>query len=301
LCMAQPEFKAILGEVQLCSGGGGKAAAGGKKGKASPKASPKAAPKAAPDASEPAGHYGPARVRAKKKEDVEMCAAIAGTGGHDDGVIIAPIDIEMELPDDDDEAYKKPDFAALKPLQMKGKKEVRRIAVPPNRLTPLKTVWQEVLEPLVMHLKLQVRMNMKRRCVEIRPSEETPDIGHLQKGADFLKAFMLGFEIKDAVALLRLDDLFIESFEVKDVKRLNGDHLSRCIARLAGKDGKTKYAIENATRTRLVIASDKIHILGSFSSMKLARSAVCSLILGSPPSKVYNHLRTVSRRVLEHV
>merc|ERR1711964_93503 len=148
---------------------------------------------------------------------------------------------------------------------------------------------------------LQVRMNTRRRCVELRSSEHTPDIAFLQKGADFLKAFMLGFEMKDAVALLRLDDLFIESFEVKDVKRLNGDHLARCIGRLAGKDGKTKFAVENATRTRIVLAESKIHILGSFANMKLARNAVCSLILGSPPSKVYSHLRTVSKRVLEHV
>merc|ERR1719201_2055051 len=103
-------------------------------------------------------------------------------------------------------------------------------------------------------MKLQVRMNTKRRCVEIRSSNHTDDIGSLQKAADFVKAFMLGFDVNDAIAMLRLDDLFIESFQVKDVKRLNGDHLSRCIGRLAGKGGKTKYAIENATRTRIVLA-----------------------------------------------
>ena len=38
----------------------------------------------------------------------------------------------------------------------------------------------------------------------------------IQKGADFLKAFMLGFDLNDAIAMMRLDDLFIESFDIKD-------------------------------------------------------------------------------------
>merc|ERR1712203_72775 len=149
--------------------------------------------------------------------------------------------------------------------------------------------------------KLQVRMNTKRRAVEIKSSENTDDIGSLQKGADYMKAYMLGFDQADAVALLRLDDLFIESFEVKDVKRLQGDHLSRCIGRIAGKDGKTKYAIENATRTRISLCDDKIHILGSFANIRLARDSICNLILGSAPSKVYTKLRTVSKRMQERI
>ncbi|KAK8691121.1 hypothetical protein V6N13_074640 [Hibiscus sabdariffa] len=82
---------------------------------------------------------------------------------------------------------------------------------------------------------------------------------------------MLGFDVPDAIALLRLDELYVESLEIKDVKTLRGEHLS-------GKGGKTKFAIENATKTRIVIAD----ILGSFANIKIAKDSLCSLILGSP-------------------
>lgn len=69
---------------------------------------------------------------------------------------------------------------------------------------------------------LQIRYNVRSKQVEIRLGSETRDPSNLQRGADFVRAFVLGFEVEDALALLRLDDLFIESFEVNDVKTLKG-------------------------------------------------------------------------------
>jgi RNA-binding protein PNO1 len=166
-------------------------------------------------------------------------------------------------------------------------------------MTPLKHSWPKIYPPLVEHLNLQVRMNTKSRAVELRTSRHTTSPDALQKGEDFLRAFTLGFDVDDAIALLRLDDLYIETFEIKDVKTLQGEHLGRAIGRIAGKDGKTKFAIENTSRTRVVLADSKVHILGGYGNIRIAREAVVSLILGKPPGKVYGNLRGVAGRMKE--
>lgn len=85
----------------------------------------------------------------------------------------------------------------------------RQVRIPPHRMTPLKSQWPRIYPPLVEHLKLQVRMNVKRKAVELRTSRHTTDPESIQRGVDFLTAFVCGFDVDDAIALLRLDDLYI--------------------------------------------------------------------------------------------
>merc|ERR1719167_1028114 len=208
----------------------------------------------------------------------------------------------MALADDSEDVVLqqlKPTFAPLKKEKLADGTEIRKVPVPQHRYSPLKEHWLKIFEPIVEHLKLQVRFNLKSKCVEIRTCKDTVDIQNLQKAADFVRAFILGFEVEDALALVRLDDLFIDSFVVQDVKMLKGDHLARAIGRVAGKGGRTKYTVENVTKTRIVVADAKIHILGSYQNIAIARRAICNLILGSPPSKVYGTLRSVAARSAE--
>jgi len=216
--------------------------------------------------------------------------ATASTEGDEDAVMIDP-----SAP----ETASIPAFPPL-PAAAQGattKSETRRIPIPPHRMTPLKKDWINIFSPLTEMLGLQVRMNVQRKSVEMRTSKQTKEVGALQRGADFVKAFALGFDVNDSLALLRMDDLYLDSFEIKDVKTLHGDHLARAIGRIAGHEGKTKFTIENTSRTRIILADTKIHILGSFQNIKIARDAIVSLILGSPPGKVYAGLRTVGARM----
>ncbi|XP_077210293.1 uncharacterized protein LOC143845762 [Tasmannia lanceolata] len=194
----------------------------------------------------------------------------------------------------------KPKFEPLKAHETSnGRVQFRKVSVPTHRFTPLRKAWMEIYTPIYEQMKIDIRMNLKARKVELKTRSDTPDVSNLQKCADFVHAFMFGFDIIDAIALLRLDDLYVDSFEIKDVKTLRGEHLSRAIGRLSGKGGKTKFAIENSTKTRIVIADTKIHILGSFLNIKVARDSLCSLILGSPAGKVYSKLRAVTSRLAE--
>ncbi len=98
---------------------------------------------------------------------------------------------------------------------LQGGAEVRKVPVPSHRYTPLKDNWMKIFDPVVKNMNLQIRFNLKSRQVEIRATDQTEDVSSLQKATDFVRAFVMGFDVDDALALLRLDDLFLDSFEIQ--------------------------------------------------------------------------------------
>lgn len=135
----------------------------------------------------------------------------------------------------------KPRFAPARDIGSVARIESRKVPIPPHRMSPLKSTWPKIYPVVVEHLNLAIRMNVKSKAVELRTTRKTTDTGALQKGADFITAFALGFDVDDAIALLRLDDLYIETFEIKDVKTLEGDHKGKLHGRLAVLAQPTRF------------------------------------------------------------
>ena len=50
--------------------------------------------------------------------------------------------------------------------------------------------------------------------VEMRTCEQTIDAGAIERGSEFVKAVTIGFSVKDSLSLLRLDNIFLKSFDI---------------------------------------------------------------------------------------
>ncbi|KAL4588443.1 hypothetical protein LXL04_001333 [Taraxacum kok-saghyz] len=170
----------------------------------------------------------------------------------------------------------KPNFKPLTAHEVSdGQVQFRKISVPKHRYTPLKKSWMDIYTPIYDQMKVDIRMNVKTRNVELMTRRNTPDVNNLQKSADFVHAFMLGFDVIDAVALLRMDELYVDSFEIKDVKTLKGEHLSRAIGRLSGKGGKV-YSKLRAVTSRL--AERRSTASGARKPNEAAFKAACPIV-----------------------
>ena len=54
--------------------------------------------------------------------------------------------------------------------EVRSKSDLVHISVPPHRIAPLKQNWELIVKTIVEHMKLQIRMNTKKKAVEIKVS-----------------------------------------------------------------------------------------------------------------------------------
>lgn len=150
-------------------------------------------------------------IEALAAEASERHAAAGGEGAGHGGAGTG----EDDMDDGGAAAAPRPDFAPLSHAEASGGMvEYRKIRVPPHRMTPLRENWEQIAGSIVEHMKLYIRMNTKSRCIELKTSEHTEEPGAIQKAEDFCKAFVMGFDVADALALLRLDDIYVGEFPV---------------------------------------------------------------------------------------
>ena len=179
--------------------------------------------------------------------------------------------------------------------------EMRRVLVPGRRFKGIKEAWMKIYTPIVAQCKREIRMNLGARAIEIRTCKETLSPVAIQRAEEFIQAVVLGFSVEDALAILRLDTIYINSFDIGEVRTLRNAHVGRAIGRIAGRNGKIKASIENISQTRVVLEDKHIRIMGTAENIALARTAISRLIMGSQPAKVCTDLRTVSKKVQERI
>ncbi|CAA0827529.1 RNA-binding KH domain-containing protein [Striga hermonthica] len=70
----------------------------------------------------------------------------------------------------------------------------------------------EIYTRIYEEVKIGICMNLKDHRVALKTQTDTPDVSKLQNCTYFAHNFMLGFDVINSMALLRMDELYMVSF-----------------------------------------------------------------------------------------
>ncbi|KAI5169837.1 RNA-binding protein PNO1 [Pancytospora epiphaga] len=175
----------------------------------------------------------------------------------------------------------------------------RSVEVPPYRIRQLKQDWTKVYTAIVEYGRLQLRFNRATRTVDLRTCDTTPDQSYIERGVSFLQALFYGFRVEDAAALMKYRDVFIETFEIGDIRKLKRAHMSRAIGRVIGREGRTKSSIENFSKCKFILNDQRIVVIGCPENIKMAKDGIGRLVQGCEPSSIFNRMRMTSLKLKE--
>lgn len=171
---------------------------------------------------------------------------------------------------------------------------VRSVNIPIPRVNGFKARWMQIYTPLVDVLDLQVRMNLKVPCIDLR-TENDENIVNLEKGVQFINAILDGFTPDQAVDLLK-DDVMMIKFNISEIKHLTEKNASRAVGRIIGREGKVKAAIEKTMGVHILIKEDEVFIIGDEYGIRRAKESICRLVMGAHPGSILNKLKVVASK-----
>ena len=136
--------------------------------------------------------------------------------------------------------------------------------------TPLKNNWERLMRPVVDQLKLLIRFNPQSKCVELKVFAQKivhPRLLRIQSIVELCKRVRITFtrscwDLRSTMLLRCYVSMtyisvcsgfvlwFVETFEIKDVRLLHGDHISRAIGRIAGQVCHSYWSIVNKNKSR---------------------------------------------------
>jgi len=102
-----------------------------------------------------------------------------------------------------------------------------------------------------------------------------------------LEAIELGFSVKKALTLKDEVNIFRKIFVKNLTKRKD---LWSVRARIVGKEGRTKRAIEDISGCSVVLSENTVGIIGPAEKIEEATTALSNLIRGSKHANVYRYL-----------
>ncbi|ORD96819.1 PNO1 [Hepatospora eriocheir] len=173
----------------------------------------------------------------------------------------------------------------------------RSLEIPIHKIKKLKSIWTDIYTAIVEYGELQIRFDLKRKSVDLRACEKTKDIGFLDRGIEFLKAVLAGFKVEDSIAILKYKDVFMDKFDISEIRKMKSNHLQRAIGRVIGRNGKTKEVIENTSRCKFLLQDQTITLLGVTENINIAKDAIGRLIQGAETGTIFNRLSAISTKL----
>lgn len=145
-------------------------------------------------------------------------------------------------------------------------------------------------------LKVRIYMDVEEGIVRIENAGD--DVLAEWKARDIIKAIGAGLNPRKAMKLTS-DDYVLEIIELEDIVGRSKKTLLRQKARIIGREGKTRRAVEAYTGADVSVSGKRVAIVGTPDRAEAAREAITMLTRGMPHGVVYKVLQKKARELKE--